>query len=133
MVITISCRPLQAPAALRSWLPGSAAVAATVLLLGCQGTQSLAARDAFFTSASSASVHAGLEVDAIVAAHLDRTTFQRACGAVGAAAVAGPPDLVCHVRTTRFFGRRAEAYRRWAEDRVRQLPSPSDTASAAGG
>lgn len=134
MDTTSSRRPLPAPApAVRHRLPGTVAVAATAVLLGCQATHPLATRDAFFASASSAAVHAGLEAGTVIEAQQDLAAFQRACGAARAGdAIADHPDRVCDARTTRFFGRQAEAYRRWAEDRVRKLPSPGDTAAAAG-
>jgi len=39
--------------------------------------------------------------------------------------------MFCGQRATRFFGRRAEAYRRWVEDQVRELPPPGAAASTA--
>jgi len=115
------------------WCPRAVALAVTALLLGCQDARGpLAARDAFFTSPPWAVRHIGLEAGATIETHQDLVAIQRACGAarptIGLQEETG---ILCGERKTRFFGRRAEAYRRWVEDQVRELPEPGATASSA--
>lgn len=106
-----------------------------VLLGGCQGAGGpLSARDSFFASPSSVAAHIGLEAGTTIEAHRDLAAMQRACGASPAVAdLQAKPNIDCRERTSRFFGRRAEAYRRWVEDQIRELPSPEETAASAGG
>ena len=120
----------------RHQLAAAAAVAmAAVLLGGCQGAGGpLSARDSFFTSPSSAAAHISLEAGTTIVAHRDLAEMQRACGASSAVAdLQAKPNIDCRERTSRFFGRRAAAYRRWVEDQVRELPEPEETAASAGG
>ena len=137
MAIISERHPLSAPDArfpiVCRWYPGAAALAVTVLLVGCQGVRGpLAAQDPFFASPSSAAGHIGLEASVTIETHQDLVALQRLCGASREATVLREnASIFCHQRTTRFFGRRAEAYRRWVEDEVRELPSPGDTASSA--
>jgi hypothetical protein len=113
----------------------TAVVLAAVLLGGCQSTDGpLAARDSFFASPSATAAHIGLVAGAAIEAHRDLAAIQRACSA--APAVADPQataGIECRGRTTGFYGSLAEAFRRWAEDQVRELPSPEQTAASAGG
>ena len=126
--------PRRPPAFRRSWT-AAAALAATALLLGCQGVPgSLAARDSFFASPTAAARHVGLAAGASIATHQRLADVQRACGATRRTGDAQrPPDDHCRDRASRYFGGHAEAYRRWAEDQVRELPSPTETAAGAGG
>lgn len=114
------------------WLPG-VTVAVTALLMGCRDARGpLAAQDSFFASPPSVTEHIGLEASAAIELHQALVAGQRACGAAREAAdLPEETAFLCHRRTTRFFGRRAEAYRRWVEDQVRELPSPDSTASSA--
>ena len=58
--------------------------------------------------------------------NLGRAAAHDALAAVCAATVSRSPPVSS-------YGTASEAYRRWAEDRVRPLPSPSETAASAGG
>lgn len=137
MAITSRRQLLSAPDACartgRRWFPGAAAAAVAALLAGCQDAHGpLAARDSFFASPPPAVGHIGLATGTTIEAYQDLVAIQRACGAARASidpqAETGIP---CRPQTTRFFGRRAEAYRRWVEDQVRELPAPGVTASRA--
>ena len=113
----------------------TAVVLAAVLLQGCQGAGGpLAARDSFFASPSAVAAHIGLMAGTAIEAHQGLVEMQRACGAEPAvAAPQARAGIDCRARTTGFHGSLAEAYRRWAEDQVRELPSPEETAASAGG
>ena len=102
------------------------------VLLGCQGFRPpLATGDPFFASPSASSGQVGREIVSMIATQNELLEIQRACGDTNAAGeLQEDVGIVCSVRPAGFYGRPAEAYRRWAEDQVRQLPSPSDTASS---
>ncbi len=139
MAITSSSRPRPGPDTRRSGgrrrIP-AAVVAAAACLAGCQGIDgSLSARNAFFASPSSIAGQVGLATTATIEAHQDLAVTQRLCASAPEAETADPQEawIVCDRRAAGFHGRRAEAYRRWVEDQVRELPAPTDTAAAAGG
>lgn len=139
MAITSRSRPRPGPETRRSGarrrFPAAAAAAAAACLAGCQGVDgSLSARNAFFASPSSIAGQVGLATAATIEAHQDLAVTQRLCASAPETETAGPQEawIVCDRRATAFHGRRAEAYRRWVEDQVRELPAPTDTASAAG-
>lgn len=123
----------RAPAVCRR-CPEAVAVAVAALLVGCQDARGpLAARDPFFASPPLAASHIGLEAGATIGTHQDLALNQRACAASGETIdLEEETGILCREQTTRFFGRRAEAYRRWVEDQIRELPEPGATASAAG-
>ena len=127
-------------------------VAATVVLLaafasGCM--RPLALQDEYFSSTSRAIANANAEALGTVRHHRARQAAKHACrrparsGPVAgddvgspaaqtalarlcASADAQPPPVSAH-------GSTSNAYRRWVEDRVRELPDPSETAASAGG
>ena len=138
MAITSRSRSRPGPDARRSGARRrfpAAAVAAAACLAGCQGVDgSLSARSAFFASPSSIAGQVGLATTATIEAHQDLAVTQRLCASAPETETADPQEawIVCDRRATAFHGRRAEAYRRWVEDQVRELPAPTDTASAAG-
>ena len=127
-------------------------VAVTVALLaafasGCM--RPLAVQDEYFSSTSRSIANANAEALRTVRHHRALQAAKHACprparSAPAAAGDAGSPfapaALARLCATTEAqpgpvsaHGSTSNAYRRWAEDRVRELPDPSKTAASAGG
>ena len=123
------------PSVLWRGMLGAAALTAAVMLVGCRsGLSSLAAGDPFLAFPAAMAEQIGFEAGFTIANQKELLEIQRDCGAKGASQdLRGKPGMVCQAQPSGFYGRSAEAYRRWAEDRVRELPAPSETASSAGG
>ena len=120
---------------LRHGVLGATALTATVTLVSCQSDlSSLATRDPFYASPSASAEQVGFETSITIARQKGLLEIQRACGDTRAAdELRENLDIVCQVRPAGFYGRTAEAYRRWVEDHVRELPAPSESASSIGG
>ena len=127
-------------------------VAASAVLLaafasGCM--RPLALQDEYFTSTSRSIANANAEALRTVRHHRALQTAKHACPrpARSAAAAAGDAEspfapaalarlcasAVAQPRPVSAHGSTSNAYRRWAEDEVRELPDPSETAASAGG
>ncbi len=116
------------------------------LSAGCQ--QPLAVHDPYFKPGNTTAAAQGAEAKRVVRYHRALQTARRSCpdrdpagtgrrdgpapAAAGRAALAGlcrdlrKPETAAH-------GATPNAYRRWAEDRVRELPKPAVTAVGAAG
>ena len=129
--------------------PGRAAAAAALLAAlaaGCM--RPLALQDEYFSSPGRSIARTNAETLRTVRHHRALQAAQRACprpapsaapsgsdlGApvhraalaeICASTVAQPPPASAH-------GSLSNAYRRWLEDQVRELPAPSETAASAG-
>lgn len=117
----------------------SAVIMVAILVGGCQPR--LAERHEYFLSTSGLSSQVTTETERVLSHHQRLQAARRACLTTGSAAALSdsisPGKLVCapQGRTRAAYGSRANAYQRWVEDGVRQLPSSSQTASsiASGG
>lgn len=123
----------------------AAVVLTTMFSAGC--THSLALQHAYFAEPRVSVARIAAETRyRIIHLHAVQMT-QRACtGAVtaagspdgsdfGAAAARGALADICAASTPRpaaWHGGTATAFRRWVEDRVLELPAPSETAASAG-
>ena len=112
-----------------------ALLTAVIATAGCHDVRPpLATTDAFFASPARSVSDAGSEAAAIIDTGPRRLDALLACGGTEPATDRRDiPELRCNDSVPSVFGRPAEAYRRWAEDRVRELPAASDTAAGAGG
>ena len=101
---------------------------------GCQMFPgSVATMDSFLSSPKTSADRVGDEATATLERNQALLEIQRGCGA--AIPTGDPeerPNLACAVDATSVHGRRAEAYRRWVEDQVRELPASSEAASGGG-
>lgn len=119
--------------------PVFAVVVVAILVGGCQ--QRLAEKHEYFSPSSGPGDQVTTETERVLRYHQRLQAARRACVTAGSAAAlpdtVSPGKLVCapQGRTRAAYGSRANAYQRWVEDGVRQLPSPSRTASsiASGG
>ena len=134
-------------------------IALTMLIVvsvsGCW--ERLAQKHEFFASASGTNAEIAFETEHVMAHHAAVSAARRQCAKGGpsgvftsansssASALAGTPLLsapsgeawtdLCGTPKAAYtvHGARFNGYRRWVEDRVRELPQPSDTASSVGG
>ena len=127
-------------------------VAATAVLLtafvsGCM--RPLALQDEYFSSTSRSIANANAETLRTVRHHRALQTAKHACPRPARSAPASAGDVgspfapaalarLCastavQPRPVSAHGSTSNAYRRWAEDEVRELPDPSETAASAGG
>jgi len=127
-------------------------VAATAVLLaafasGCM--RPLALQDEYFSSTSRSIANANAEALRTVRHHQALQTAKHACprparsepasaGDVGSSFAPAALARLCasaaaQPRPVSAHGSTSNAYRRWAEDEVRELPDPSETAASAGG
>ena len=127
-------------------------VAATAVLLaafasGCM--RPLALQDEYFASTSRSIANANTVALRTVRHHRALQTAKHACPRPARSTLApardtGPPfaqaalarlcaSTVAQPRPVSAHGSTSNAYRRWAEDEVRELPDPSETAASAGG
>ena len=125
--------------------------AATVVLLaafasGCM--RPLAVQDEYFSSTGRSIAKANAETLRTVRHHRARQAALHACPRPGRSDSASGPDAgapfaptelarLCastdaQPRPVSAHGSTSSAYRRWAEDQVRELPAPSETAASAG-
>ena len=124
------------------------AVAAVVLATGC--TRPLAVQHEYFRPGSGVAALASVKATHTVSHHRALQAAQRACGSpdLPEAAVPGPEmgaeaatlalaetcaKTVAKTGSVAAHGATANAFRRWTEDQVRELPATSETASSAGG
>ena len=127
-------------------------VAATAVLLaafasGCM--RPLALQDDYFSSTSRSIANANAETLRTVRHHRALQTAKHACPRPARSAPASAGDVgssfapaalarlcastAAQPRPVSAHGSTSNAYRRWAEDEVRELPDPSETAASAGG
>ena len=127
-------------------------IAATAVLLaafasGCM--RPLAVQDEYFSSTSRSIANANAEALGTVRHHRALQAAKHACPRPARAAPAPSGDAglpfapaalarLCastavQPRPVSAHGSTSNAYRRWAEDEVRELPDPSETAASAGG
>ena len=134
---------------LRQSLPGRPFLAVAVLLAAGGCVHPLSLQDEYFTPWSGNAVRIGGEVQHAVSRGRALQAVRNACGAMPDDAVAaGGPDLgfaaagrralagLCTApgpSSVAAYGAAADAYRRWAEDEVRELPEVSATAGLLGG
>ena len=127
-------------------------VAATAVLLaafvsGCM--RPLALQDEYFSSTGRSIANANAEALRTVRHHRALQAAKHACprparSSPAPAGDVGPPfaqaalarlcaSAAAQPRPVSAHGSTSNAYRRWAEDEVRELPDPSETAASAGG
>ena len=129
--------------------PGRAAATA-VLLAACAAgcMRPLAVQDGYFSSPGRSIAKANAETLRTVRHHRALQAAQHACPRPARSAAPSGPDPGAPVhqaalaslcasteaqsRPVSAHGSTSSAYRRWAEDEVRELPEPSDTAASAG-
>ena len=128
---------------------GGAAVTLALLAAFASGCmRPLAVQDEYFSSTGRSIPNASAEALRTVRHHRALQAAKHACprparSAPASAGGAGPPSApaalarLCasteaHARPVSAHGATSNAYRRWVEDRVRELPDPSDTAASAG-
>ena len=143
---------------LDSRLLRSCAVAAALLFTaGCM--RPLAQQQDFFSPRSGVAALATVKTGHAISHHRALQAAQRACDSPALADASGPgpehpgsepgpdpghstalralaevcADTVAKTEPVAAHGATANAYRRWKEDGVRELPDPSETASSAGG
>lgn len=133
-------------------LPVAIAAALSVVLFlgGCQ--ERLAQRDTYFAPLRGLSVSLHAETEHVLDYHQAMQAALHGCSesqrATATSSVMGPVDVVpngaldpdARARlcassgiTHAAHGAPLNAYRRWVGDQVRELPSPSETASSIGG
>ena len=112
----------------------AAAMLVALLTGGCY--ERLVQKDAYFSPLKGTSSKVASETQRVLRYYEELQAARRACAA-GASAGASqgtlaPGGLRCAPpqRTRAAHGGALNAYRRWADDRVRQLPAPSETASS---
>ena len=134
-----------------------AAVAASLLAGVAAGCVPLAAQDPFFDPSNGEMARSRKMVKQMVSHHLALQAAQRACPPATAPTDAsierepaddGPDlgraparealfgvctDTLARTEPVAAHGGTANAYRRWAEDSVRELPAPDETVATAGG
>ena len=121
--------------AFRLRLAGAALLVPAVFLLGCEGPRSpLALQDPFYASPATTVRHVASEARTLVNSYRELPGIQHACRTTGEAVrdASGVPPAACRAPAAGFYGRQAEAFRRWVEDQIRELPAPTEAASAAG-
>lgn len=120
--------------ALRRVVRRVAVLSGAAFVSGCQTfPDSVATMEPFLSSPKATADLIGDEASAAVERNRALLDIQRACGVAGPTADAEEgPNPACAASATSVHGRRAEAYRRWAEDEVRKLPAASETASGGG-
>ena len=117
------------------------------LVCGCM--RPLALQDEYFSSTSRSSENANADTLGTVRHHQALQAVRHACrrrarSAAAAGGDAGSPfapaalarlcaSEAAHPRPVSAHGSMSNAYRRWVEDDVRELPDASDTAASAGG
>ena len=136
-----------------SHLPGlrrSRVAAATLLgILAAGCNRPLALQHEYFWPTSGPAARTSVQVQHALSHQLALQAAQRACATPVPAAPPPGPDLgspaarealaeVCAGTVARpaavsAHGATSNAHRRWVEDRVRELPDPSETASSVGG
>ena len=117
----------------------SVVIVVAILVGGCQTR--LAEKHEYFSPSSGPGDQVTTETERVLRYHQQLQAARRTCLTTGSAAAlpdtVSPGKLVCapEGRTRAAYGSRANAYQRWVEDGVRQLPSSSQTASsiASGG
>lgn len=127
----------------------AAALLAAALAAGC--APPLARQHGYFASPSDSAARAGAQARHTLNHHHALQAVRRACAAPmpDAAPLPPGPDLgrpaaraalagICVTAAARTVpvsthGAASNAYRRWVEDRVRELPAPSETAASAAG
>ena len=130
--------------------PGRAAATAVLLAAFAAGCmRPLAVQDEYFSAPGSSIAKANAEALRTVRHHRALQAAQHACPRPArSAAPPSGPDLgapahqaalarLCasteaQPRPVSAHGSTSSAYRRWAEDQVRELPDPSETATSAG-
>ena len=130
--------------------PGRAAATAVLLAAFASGCmRPLAVQDEYFSSPGRSIARANAETLGTVRHHRALQAAQHACPRPARSAAPSGPDLgapahqaalaeICASTVARpppasAHGSLSNAYRRWLEDRVRELPDPSETAVSAGG
>ena len=126
---------------------GAAVVLLAALASGCM--RPLALQDEYFSSPSRSIAATNAEALRTVRHHRALQTAQHACPrpARPAAAASGPDfgsqaaraalagictSTVAEPRPVSAHGSTSNAHRRWVEDRVRELPDPSESAASVG-
>ena len=130
--------------------PGRAAATAVLLAAFAAGCmRPLAVQDEYFTSPGRTIARANAETLGTVRHHRALQAAQHACPRPARSAARSDPDLgapahqqaalaeICASTVARpppasAHGSLSNAYRRWLEDQVRELPAPSETAASAG-
>ena len=131
------------------------AILVVVSVSGCW--ERLAQKHEFFASASGTNAEIASETERVLAHHAAVQVARRACtrgGPTGASPSTDPSGARASAHaplrtvpageawadlcgtpkgTYAVHGARLNGYRRWVEDKVRELPQPSDTASSVGG
>ena len=108
-------------------------VLTALLVAGCQPR--LAEKHEYFAPFNEPGDQVATETERTLRYHQQLQLARRACVIDGPAADSvSPGTLVCapQGRTRAARGSRANAFQRWVEDGVRQLPSPDATASSIG-
>lgn len=130
--------------------PGRAAAAALLLAALASGCmRPLASQDEYFSSPGRSIARANAEALRTVRHHQALQAAQHACPRPARSAAPAVPDpgapvhraalaevcasTVAHPPPASAHGSLSNAYRRWLEDEVRELPKPSETAASAGG
>ena len=125
-----------------------AVAAALVLAAGC--TRPLAVQHEYFRPGSGVAALTSVKAAHAVSHHRALQAAQRACGSPDLPEAPAPgPDMgagaatralaetcaktVAKTGSVAAHGAASNAYRRWTQDKVRELPAPSETASSAGG
>ena len=133
------------------FLPHPGRVAATVVLLGAFASgcmRPLALQDEYFSSTNRSITNANAEALQTIRHHRALQAAKHACPHPGRSAPAYARDLgspsapaalvelcastAAPPRPVSAHGSTSNAYRRWAQDQVRELPDPSETAASAG-
>ena len=124
----------------------AAAVLLAALASGCM--RPLAVQDEYFSSPGRSIARANAEALGTVRHHRALQAAQHACPRPARSAAPSGPDLGAPVHQAALagicastvaqpppasaHGSLSNAYRRWLEDQVRELPDPSETAASAG-
>ena len=113
----------------------AAAMLVAVLTGGCY--ERLSQKHEYFSPLRGTSSKVTTETERVLRYYAELQAARRACAAAGTSVGASqgtvaPGGLRCAPpqRTRAAYGSALNAYRRWAEDNVRQLPNPSETASS---
>ena len=143
----------------RRLLPACAMAAALLFAAGCM--RPLAHQHEFFAPRSGVAALAGIKAGHAINHHRALQAAQRACDAPALADASGPgserqgpgpgsgpdpghaaalraladvcADTLADTGPVAAHGATSNAFRRWTEDQVRELPAPSETAASAAG